>query len=339
MSRLNNAIQRVRQQLNLELRTGKIVAVAGTVRDSASGGYYVAINKASGGYYPPVPIRPAPNAVIDPAVGIPVRIGFDRQLRQDVILAMLPRVLEQQGLSPFRTNPADPAAADLIPQERIAPLYSRPSTDPSKPFYAVVYPAALIKSTAVVTYDGGELNLASLQPSAGNHRYVMVFIKSDFATLEAAGSTTQATGTPLDDTDLTEAFNGRTASSIPIRAYKMTGSDTALDGNFANSPFVRQFINELAFVGTAANIKQTEVDFGASPLREKEFTITDADVGASSQLIGGVAYEAPTGRALDEVEAETFDLKFGPGSGQFTVRVRSLDGRFYGKLKLNYLIG
>jgi len=90
---------------------------------------------------------------------------------------------------------------------------------------------------------------------------------------------------------------------------------------------------------SSTNIKQTEIDFGSTPVSEASFIITDADVGAGSQLIGNIAYEAPTGKDLDEVEMDAIDLKFGPGSGQFTLWARGLDGYLADKFKVNYLIG
>ena len=65
----------------------------------------------------------------------------------------------------------------------------------------------------------------------------------------------------------------------------------------------------------STNIKQTEIDFGTIPVSEKEFTVTDADVLVTSQLIGNIAYEAPTGKDLDELEMDAIDLKFQPGGG------------------------
>ena len=86
-------------------------------------------------------------------------------------------------------------------------------------------------------------------------------------------------------------------------------------------------------------IKQTEIDFGATPVSEALFTITDGDVSAGSMLIGQVAYEAPTGKVLDEVEMDALDLKFGPDTGQFTLYARGLDGYVADKFKINYTIG
>jgi hypothetical protein len=91
--------------------------------------------------------------------------------------------------------------------------------------------------------------------------------------------------------------------------------------------------------GGGANIKQTEIDFGTTPVSEASFVIADVDVTAGSQLIGSVAYEAPTGKDLDELEMDGLDLKFAPGSGSFTLYVRGMDGYVADKFKINYLVG
>jgi len=89
----------------------------------------------------------------------------------------------------------------------------------------------------------------------------------------------------------------------------------------------------------SVDIKQTEINFGATPVAEASFLVTDTDVLATSQLIGNVAYEAPTGKELDELEMDGLDLKFAPGVGQFTLYARGLDGYIADKFKINYLIG
>ena len=91
--------------------------------------------------------------------------------------------------------------------------------------------------------------------------------------------------------------------------------------------------------GGSVNVKQTEVDFGTTPLAEAEFTVADADVSAGSQIIGSVAYEAPTSKDLDEMEMDAIDVKFAPGSGQLTIRVKGLEGYLADKFKINYLVG
>lgn len=90
----------------------------------------------------------------------------------------------------------------------------------------------------------------------------------------------------------------------------------------------------------AFDVKQTEIDFGATPVAEASFTITDADVTAASHLIGNVAYVAPTGKDLDELEFDTLDLQFAPGTGEFTLYAKSHDGGYVADtFKINYAIG
>lgn len=87
------------------------------------------------------------------------------------------------------------------------------------------------------------------------------------------------------------------------------------------------------------NTKQVEIDFGSLPVSEGLFTITDADVSPTSQITGNIAYEAPTGKDLDEITMDVIDLKFGPGNGQFTIYAVGRDGYLHDKFKVNYTIG
>lgn len=91
--------------------------------------------------------------------------------------------------------------------------------------------------------------------------------------------------------------------------------------------------------GGDVHIKQAEIDFGALPVAEMSFLITDPDVEVTSNLQGEVAYVAPTGKDLDEMEMDGLELKFAPGSGQFTLYARGRDGYVADKFKVNYLVG
>lgn len=91
--------------------------------------------------------------------------------------------------------------------------------------------------------------------------------------------------------------------------------------------------------GIGSSVKQIEVDFGTLPISEKSFLITDASVTPASHIVGSVAYEAPTGKDLDELDMDGLDLKFGPGSGQFTVFAKGQEGYISDKFKINYVVG
>lgn len=95
---------------------------------------------------------------------------------------------------------------------------------------------------------------------------------------------------------------------------------------------------DLVVSGSVA-ITQTEVDFGSTPVSEALFTIADATATATSKIIGSVAYAAPTGKDLDELEMDSLELKFGPkGAGEFYIYAKGLDGYVHDKFKVNYQI-
>ena len=86
-------------------------------------------------------------------------------------------------------------------------------------------------------------------------------------------------------------------------------------------------------------IKQTEIDFGTTPVAEASFTISDSAVTTASRLVGSVSYDAPTGKDQDEIEMDQIELNFTPGDKQFTLYARGLTGYVADKFKVNYLIG
>jgi hypothetical protein len=90
----------------------------------------------------------------------------------------------------------------------------------------------------------------------------------------------------------------------------------------------------------STNIKETEVDFGmALNQRAKSFTVTDADVGATNQLLVFQSLAAATAKSQDENEMDALMCRAVAGSGQFTVYAESLFGSVTSTFKLNYLIG
>ena len=90
---------------------------------------------------------------------------------------------------------------------------------------------------------------------------------------------------------------------------------------------------------TGTTIKEIEVDFGASAVRSKRFTITDAAVSATSKIMVMQSGKAATGRSADENEMDMLHFLATPGSGTFVLIADCLTGRVNGKYKANYLIG
>ena len=89
----------------------------------------------------------------------------------------------------------------------------------------------------------------------------------------------------------------------------------------------------------ASGIGEVEIDFGASAVREKRFTITNAAVTAATKIVATQSGKAATGRSADENEMDYLHLRAVPGAGTFTLHAACLTGRVSGKFKVSYLIG
>ena len=83
-------------------------------------------------------------------------------------------------------------------------------------------------------------------------------------------------------------------------------------------------------------ITEAEIDVGATPVLEASIAVTDAGVSATSKIIGGVAYSAPTGKDLDELEMDALELKFEPAAGSLNVHIKGLEGYIADKFKIWY---
>ena len=97
-----------------------------------------------------------------------------------------------------------------------------------------------------------------------------------------------------------------------------------------------QWDNILYKPSTMSFMKQTEIDFGVTPIGEKIFTITDTDIDALAIILVQLAYVAPTGKELDELEFDSFDFRCYPGVGSFTLLAISKEGYVADKFKINY---
>jgi Protein of unknown function (DUF2793) len=89
----------------------------------------------------------------------------------------------------------------------------------------------------------------------------------------------------------------------------------------------------------AAAIGEVEIDFGATALRTRKFSITDAAVTPASKIVAIQSGKAATGRSADENEMDFLHLRAVPGTGTFTLHAACLTGRVSGKFKVSYLVG
>lgn len=84
--------------------------------------------------------------------------------------------------------------------------------------------------------------------------------------------------------------------------------------------------------------RSIEIDFGSTPVEELSFVVIDSEITSASRITGNIAYSAPAGKSLDEIEVDDIVLRFGAGAGQFTIFARSLQGAVSGKFVVHYFI-
>lgn len=83
---------------------------------------------------------------------------------------------------------------------------------------------------------------------------------------------------------------------------------------------------------------QTEVDFGATPVEDATFTVTDVFILSTSiNLNCWLSGDAPTGKDQDETTMDDLFIVAGPAAnGSFTLYIRGMEGYIADKFKINY---
>lgn len=100
-------------------------------------------------------------------------------------------------------------------------------------------------SNTFYIFPSQDVDLTSFVPSAGNHRYAVIFAKSDYATTEVKASTAQSMLDPLDETDVQECLTAKTSGSIPLWCMYLHDTQTVVTDSDINTDGFdfRQFIN------------------------------------------------------------------------------------------------
>lgn len=202
--------------------------------------------------------------------------------------------------------------------------------------------------TGLIKGDGALISEATIDIDYASPAYVAAqiaaLVDSAPATLNTLLELAGALGSdPNFATTIATALADKSAVGHVHAAGDVTSGQFAMARLASGTPNGTKFIRDDGVLVTptaAASISQTEIDFGTTPLSEKLFTIPDASVSLSSKITGSVAYEAPTGKELDELEMDDLQLRFGPGTNEFFLYVRSANGSYLAdKFKINYQVG
>lgn len=101
----------------------------------------------------------------------------------------------------------------------------------------------------------------------------------------------------------------------------------------------KQYLDGYQFPGGSTSVTQVQIDFGTTPTRSKQFTITDPTVTPSTYLIVNQSGVSASGRTVGEPEMDPMVFSATPGSGAFTVTATTLNGPVVGRYLICYLVG
>lgn len=87
-----------------------------------------------------------------------------------------------------------------------------------------------------------------------------------------------------------------------------------------------------------ARWKSIEIDFGSSGVSSKSFTITDAEVLATFNVIAQPSGKPATGRIGNDFSVEAIQCTTVPGAGSFVLHVVVLNGHIRGVRNIIYQI-
>lgn len=202
--------------------------------------------------------------------------------------------------------------------------------------------------TGVVSLVKGDVGLGNVDNTSDANKPVSTEQATAIGVVQSDVDTHEAdTGNPHSVTK-TQVGLGNVDNTTDAGKPVSTATQTALDLKQATlvSGTNIKTVNGSSLLGSgnlsvSASITQTEVDFGATPIAQQTFSIADAGAVVGSKIIATVAYDAPTGKDLDEIEMDDLIIKCGNATaGFFDMLIRAVDGSYLAdKFKVNYIIG
>lgn len=249
MTDLDRVVSLARKRQGYDTRVGFLGRGTGEPRNhNRPGEMWVRIQLAEGALSAPVSMAVAPNANLRIADGFTVEIGLAPNGREEIILGAYLPGIQASGGNALSLNPLDVATNKAVDSTQLTTFYCDRHPDiANKPFTVIVYPAITVVNDVIQIFpsddSASEIDLTSLQPSTGEYVWAVVFW-TVANSLEALASTARTIGDPaVKATLLQEAYDQRTADSVPIWAWYLTGDMTELSQDKTMNLDCRQLFN------------------------------------------------------------------------------------------------
>lgn len=207
------------------------------------GNVYARILYAGGTYGPVISVRGPIGTTVKLKPNVPVKLVWTADRRLAVSGYDVPGST-QSGTDLLAANRPTLNSGAFIGQQSLATALVTPQSVPD--LTVVVKGWVVIAASTIYVFPGtpsGGKDLTSYVPSAGNQRYAMVYIDSDFLTVNVTTSTPRGIGDrDLDVTDLQECLSAGASSGTPLAAVRLYGGQTAITNSDIKHD-VRQIIN------------------------------------------------------------------------------------------------
>ena len=97
---------------------------------------------------------------------------------------------------------------------------------------------------------------------------------------------------------------------------------------------INKYWNGTAWV--AESISEIQIDVGDLPVYEASVYVANPSVTINSNITGSVAYKKPTNKDIDELDMDSFTLKFEALAGGFNVKIKGNEGSIHGEFIISY---
>lgn len=180
----------------------------------------------SNGYSTRKSVRGPTSSTVPMRAGKPVFLKYD--IDGKLAIDKIDFAAEQSaGNNPIATNASDAQANAFVSTSSITTLLSTPTAPPS--LNVSLFGWKPVENKIIYDFPGALVDLSSFVPAAGNHCFAVIFVKSDFATVEVFASTAKSTSDPLTITgDLQEAISQGSSGSTAVWGWRLHDAQTSI---------------------------------------------------------------------------------------------------------------
>jgi hypothetical protein len=254
--------QDYREQNNLIYKPAFLGDASGNYIDPNFPGYVIIRELTSNGLSQPRRAFLPANLSLVLKAGAPIKLGRD-EFAREVILGADSNNTLNAGINTVYT--VQNTSTGSTTQGLVETLRCVAQSVPS--LVVTVKGWTITTASGYTEFPGSTIDLTSHVPSSGNMRYVVVAVKSDYATLEATDSTPRlSSDLPLGPADVSEAVALLSVNSTSVWAIKLVGDQTEITQQSIDNDGkdLRQLVNTTAsndVVGPASSTDNAVVRF------------------------------------------------------------------------------